>query len=58
LSSKIFHTCAVKGTGKGDQLDLFSSYAYGRPREERYPRGPSDLDLYVLLKDDVAKLEA
>ncbi|GHU01904.1 hypothetical protein FACS1894147_02670 [Spirochaetia bacterium] len=30
-----------------EQIYLFGSYAYGTPRED------SDLDIYVLLKDDV-----
>ena len=30
-----------------EQIYLFGSYAYGKPREN------SDLDLYVVLKDDV-----
>jgi predicted nucleotidyltransferase len=29
-----------------DQIHLFGSYAYGKPRKD------SDLDLYVVLKDD------
>jgi predicted nucleotidyltransferase len=36
-----------------EQIYLFGSYAYGTPRENGDPLGPSDLDLYVLLKDDV-----
>jgi predicted nucleotidyltransferase len=43
----------IVATVPTEQIYLFGSYAYGTPREDGDPRGPSDLDLYVLLKDDV-----
>lgn len=38
-----------------EQVYLFGSYAYGTPREDSDPLGPSDYDFYVVLNDNAKK---
>jgi predicted nucleotidyltransferase len=38
-----------------EQVYLFGSYAYGTPREDADPLGPSDYDFYVVLNDSAKK---
>jgi predicted nucleotidyltransferase len=35
-----------------EQVYLFGSYAYGTPREDGDPLGPSDYDFYIVLNDN------